>query len=133
MHAEHSRRAGALAVLWGVSIAAAALGWPRCALASLLHVPCPGCGMTRAIALLAAGHVGASLRMNALAAPVLASGVALVAATLVSTYRAGTPFEAHSTRLGRAALVGLGVAYAAAFVLWTMRWCGWFGGPVAVG
>jgi hypothetical protein len=127
------KRVGVLATLWCVAILPAGLGWQRCALATLFHVPCPGCGMTRAIALLAAGRVGESLRMNALAVPVLGAGVVLVAATLVATYRYGTPFDVHRTRLGRAAIGGLGVAYCAAVVLWVMRWFAWFGGPVAIG
>lgn len=133
MQVDRLKRAGGVVALSCVAVLPAAFGWQRCALATLFHVPCPGCGMTRAIALFAGGHVGASLRMNALAMPVLAAGLALVAASSATTYRLGTPFEVHTTRLGRAAIVGLAVAYAAAVVLWALRWFGWFGGPVSVG
>jgi hypothetical protein len=89
--------------------------------------------MTRALALLAAGQVGESLRMNALALPALLVGSAFALATVVTTARAGTPFEVHRTRSGRAALVAAMIVYAAALALWVVRWFGWFGGPVAVG
>ena len=86
--------------------------------------------MTRAIALIAEGHLGASLRMNALALPVLAAALALAVVTVARAYRVGTPFDVHTTRLGRAAIAGAMVAYGAAVVLWGLRW---FGGPVVVG
>jgi len=133
MQVQRLRSVGGCAALWCAAIAPTALGWPRCALATLFHVPCPGCGMTRAIALLAAGRLDASVRMNALAVPLLAAGAALAAATLVAAYRLGTPFEVHATRLGRAAIAGVAVAYAASVVLWALRWFDWFGGPVVTG
>jgi hypothetical protein len=133
MQVERLKRAAGFAALSCAAVLPAALGWQRCALATLFHLPCPGCGMTRAIALLATGHLGASLRMNALALPVLAAGLALVGATSATTYRVGTPFAVHTTRLGRAAIAGLALACAAAVALWALRWFGWFGGPVTVG
>jgi hypothetical protein len=89
--------------------------------------------MTRALALLAAGRLGDSLRLNALALPALLVGSAFAVATVVTTARVGTPFDVHRTRSGRAALLAALVVYAAAFLLWGMRWLGWFGGPVPVG
>jgi hypothetical protein len=133
MHVQRFGRAGGLAALWGVAVLPAAVGRQRCALATLFHVPCPGCGMTRAIALIAEGRLGPSLRMNALAVPVLAAGLALVVATVARAYRVGTPFDVHTTRLGRAAIAWAMLAYGAAVVLWGLRWLGWFGGPVTVG
>jgi hypothetical protein len=89
--------------------------------------------MTRAVALFAAGRIDESLRMNALALPVLLIGSTLALATVVTTARVGTPLEVHRTRVGRLALMGACVVYAAAVVLWALRWFGWFGGPVPVG
>jgi hypothetical protein len=126
-------RAATVAALWAGAALPMAFGWQRCLLASWFHVPCPGCGMTRALALLAAGRFGESVRMNALALPALVIGSAFALATVVTTARVGTPFEVHRTRSGRAALVGALLVYAAALVLWGLRWFGWFGGPVPVG
>jgi hypothetical protein len=41
--------------------------YPRCPVYSLLHLECPGCGTTRAIAALLRGHFTEALRLNALA------------------------------------------------------------------
>src|SRR5581483_1902942 len=49
--AMRQRQVGGFAVLGAVGVAAA-LGWIRCPLAALYHIPCPGCGMTRAMVLL---------------------------------------------------------------------------------
>jgi len=133
MRARPLRSVGGAVALWVAVVAPAVLGWQRCALAALFHVPCPGCGMTRAITLLAAGRVGASLRMNALAAPAFLAAFALAVATIASARRLGTPLAVHTTRPGRAAIAGAAVVYAAAVALWGLRWLGWFGGPVAVG
>jgi hypothetical protein len=120
----------AAAGLMGLAgVAAAALGWVRCPLAALYHIPCPGCGMTRAVLLMASGRVEASLRMNALALPTLAAGIALSAVALQSARRRGA---GGPTRLARVAITSSVVVYAAALTLWALRWFGLFGGPVPV-
>jgi hypothetical protein len=88
--------------------------------------------MTRAVRLFAAGQVEASLRMHPLALPVLGVWALLMATTLGTTWRLGTPLALMKGRLGRATLVAIGAVYAAVFVLWTLRWFGLFGGPVPV-
>jgi hypothetical protein len=125
-------RAAVVAGAWALAGLPMALGWQRCALAAIAHVPCPGCGMTRAIELLAAGQVGASLRMHPLAIPTLAAGVLLAVSTVWATAALGSPVRVHRSRLARAAIVLAAVVYAAAFVLWVLRWFGYFGGPVPV-
>jgi hypothetical protein len=109
-----------------------ALGWQRCALAAIAHVPCPGCGVTRALELLAVGQVGASVRMHPLAIPMLLAIALLVVSTVWATASLGSPVRVHRSRLARAALVLVAVVYAAAFVLWVLRWLGYLGGPVPV-
>jgi hypothetical protein len=126
-------RAAAVAGVWFASGLPAALGAQRCVIATLFHFPCPGCGMTRALRLLAAGHVGASLRLHPLAAPVLAAGALLVASTIWATVAVGSPIRLHRTRSGRAAIAAAIVVYGAALGLWVLRWLGHFGGPVPVG
>lgn len=126
------RRAAAVAAVWAIAALPVALGWQGCAVATLLHRPCPGCGMTRALRLLLAGDVGASLRMHPLAVPVLGVGLLFMAATVWSTLVLGSPVHVHETRLGRWAIGALVVVYAAALLLWIARWFGFFGGPVPV-
>jgi hypothetical protein len=125
-------RAGLVAAVWGVAILPAALGWQKCTVAVLLHHPCPGCGMTRAMHLLLAGHVGESLHMHPFAVPVLAVWLLFMASTIHATWSVGTPLTFYKGRFGRVALAVLVVVYAATFVLWMLRWFGYFGGPVPV-
>jgi hypothetical protein len=117
---------------WVVGALPTALGWQRCVVATLLHRPCPGCGMTRAMQLLAAGHVEASLHMHPLAVPVLTAGSLFVASTVWTTFRTGSPVTVYASRFGRAAIGLLAIVYVLAIVLWALRWFGYFGGPVPV-
>jgi hypothetical protein len=124
------RKVVVFAVLAATGVAAA-LGWIRCPLAALYHIPCPGCGMTRAMLLLLTGHVEASLRMNALAVPVALASAALALAALDEA-PARTPGGARGGARLRAAFTALAVTYGAAVALWALRWFGMFGGPVPV-
>jgi len=50
--------------------------YPQCPIYHYLHLQCPGCGATRALAALLRGHLGAALHLNALITlliPVVAS------------------------------------------------------------
>ncbi len=128
MRAMRAMRGGVVgfAVL-GAAAVAAALGWIRCPLAALYHIPCPGCGMTRAILLLASGQVRDSLRTNALASPVLATSAILAWAAFAPDGRG--PGARSRLRLALTAAI---VTYGAAVVFWGLRWFGLFGGPVPV-
>jgi hypothetical protein len=103
-----------------------------CSIATLLHRPCPGCGLTRATLLMLHGDVTASLQMHPLALPIIACWGAIAVATIVSTWRDGVPWVFHRSRLGKLAVVATGVAYVALFALWIARERGFFGGPVPV-
>jgi Protein of unknown function (DUF2752) len=52
-------------------------GLPLCLFRELLGLPCPGCGMTRALHALAHGEVAAALRYHPLAPLVVAQSLAL--------------------------------------------------------
>jgi hypothetical protein len=128
------REARQAAVLWAMAalgMSVAALGWIRCPMAALYHIPCPGCGMTRALVLLATGDVAGSLRMHPLAVPALAAGIALTAAAALSTAR--SPADGASRpSFAPIAVRGAAVVYAATLLLWVLRWFGLLGGPVPV-
>jgi hypothetical protein len=69
----------AAALVW---LAAAAIPEPSgglwaCPVRFVVGLPCPGCGMTRALLLLAHGEWSAALRLHPLAPPLLAQAVAL--------------------------------------------------------
>ena len=40
--------------------------YPKCPIHELLHLQCPGCGATRALAALLRGHLAEAMRLNAL-------------------------------------------------------------------
>jgi Protein of unknown function (DUF2752) len=119
-------RAATLAIFAGV---AALLLW-RCPIAWLAHIPCPGCGTTRACILLTRGQLRASLAMQPMALPLM---VAVVAVLVVESAQRRGPHERDvSSRAKRwtetlACVVGL-----IAIALRIARFFGAFGGPVAI-
>ena len=129
----HPLRAGGVAAAWIVGALPALIGLQRCIVAAVFHVPCPGCGMTRAVMLLASGNVQASLRMHPLAVPSVVAGMALIASTIATTFATGNPTLIYRSRAGQAAIALFAAVYAAVLALWILRWFGFAGGPVPVG
>ena len=125
---------GAVGVLalGGLAAAPVLLGLQPCLFARVLRLPCPTCGLTRAIQLLLAGHFHASLRMHPLAIPLAAGFAAIALSIAISALTRGAAHAFHRTWHGRGALVFFGLAYAAAIALWVLRFFGAFGGPVPV-
>ena len=129
-----SRVWGAMGVvaLWTLAVVLALSGLQPCMFAQLLHLPCPSCGLTRAIHLLLAGQVDASLRMHPLAVPLAAAVAAVALSTLAAAVTRDSPVDFHRTWHGRAAIAFFGLAYVATIGLWVLRFFGAFGGPVPV-
>jgi hypothetical protein len=106
---------------------------PFCPLASVLGVPCPGCGLTRATLALAQGDLKHALELHPLVL-VLAPLFGWAASSAAIGYVSGpgavraTPRRLTSRRLTLLAsllmLATLGV--------WGARFLGYFGGPVHV-
>jgi hypothetical protein len=105
---------------------------PRCPLAQRFHVPCPGCGLTRATRLLLADDLSASFHLQPLLVPLLLATVALGTGVIVATLRSGHPGGLVHGRVGRATLGFALLVTVATVVLWALRFAGLFGGPVAV-
>jgi hypothetical protein len=126
-------RAVAVAAGWALALVPSALGSQRCPFATIFHLPCPGCGMTRAVRLLQAGDASASLQMNPFAVPVVATMALLALSTVLTTLLTGTPVAFYKTLLGRASLASVAIVYFGATAFWVLRWFGLFGGPVPVG
>lgn len=102
-----------------VAVIAGLLGllpFTTCLVKLLFHVPCPGCGMTRASLALLRGDLRASLAWHPVAAPA-AVGLA-VATALALTLPEGDPRWERFVR-GSTATLGL-----ALFVAWALRFAG---------
>ncbi len=125
-------RAALALLVWVVGVAPAAAGIKRCTIAAVFHVPCPGCGLTRSAHSLMDGHVIESLRMHPLLVPILLSNSLVALATIVATWKDGSPFYFYRDRLGRFTLWFVGIVYALAIIVWIARFFGLLGGPVPV-
>jgi hypothetical protein len=95
-----------------------------CAFAEVLHLPCPGCGSTRAVHALLRGDLASALRYNALG-PVLAALV--LAFGVVATVAVAR--DGSVARLLTRALLVVAVLEIA---VWIARFLGALGGPVPV-
>jgi len=105
---------------------AVGLAWWRCPVAELLGVPCPGCGLTRAVLALATGDVARALSVHPLSPVVVPFGAWLAHGELARNRRAATPRQRRARASLGAALIALLLG------VWLARFFGAFGGPVSV-
>ena len=125
------RRAALVLLFAGATAAVVFFEVPFCPMARFAHIPCPGCGLTRATLALLRGDVATALSLHPLAPLVTPLvGISLVA-NLVSYVRHGTLLTLRG-KAARWANVLLLTTAAAMFVLWVARFFGAFGGPVPV-
>lgn len=101
-------------------------------MAETLGVPCPGCGMTRAVLLLGRGDVLGSLRMHPLAVPSALTSLLVMVATVWITAREGTPFAIVRRKIGQVAVAAFVAVQVAMIGVWIARMLGALGGPVSV-
>jgi hypothetical protein len=122
----------AVAVALCGALAAALLLSPVkvCVVAWLLHVPCPGCGLTRAALAMARGDFARATALHPLAI-VLVPLVALVLGRHALSYvRTGSAWT--GTRANRwSEYLGAALVFSLLFV-WIARFFGFWGGPVPV-
>jgi Protein of unknown function (DUF2752) len=130
--ARAARSAALVAFVWAIAALPFAFGAVQCPTARLFHVPCPGCGMTRAFLLLAGGDIRGSLAMHALAVPTALSQLALAVASIAATLRFGAPWSLHRARWGRVVVAFVASVTVADLVFWIARALGAFGGPAPV-
>jgi hypothetical protein len=107
-----------LAVVQTVLVALHLPGWP-CAFRNLTGQPCPGCGLSRAMAALLRGDFAAAVAFHAFAPLLAACGLLLCAASLLPP----APRERLAARVASfESRTGLAVWLAAAFlVYWLVR------------
>jgi hypothetical protein len=106
---------------------------PFCPLASVLGVPCPGCGLTRATLALAHGELSHALELHPLAfvlAPLFIWAMTSAAISYIRGPRAARPVRLWLA--SRTVTVLASVLMLATLGLWGARFFGYFGGPVHV-
>lgn len=91
---------------------------PLCMFQNATGLPCPGCGMTRAVLHLAEGDLLGSLRMHPLGIVLAAMLLASIGGTAVGLVRGGDPAADFLARRGTWLLGALIAAFA---VIWVVR------------
>lgn len=125
-------RAGATAGILGLLVLLLGAKAVPCAFARLVHVPCPGCGSTRAVLALVRGDWHDVFRYNPLG-PFAALLIGLLSIqALVSVLVHGDFRAAGEGRLGLGLKRGIFVVAGLEVVLWIARFFGVLGGPVPV-
>ena len=103
-----------------------------CAVATLTHHPCPGCGSTRAVLALAHGDLDGVLHTNPFG-PFMAGVLAvLVYQAITSMLFDGDFRRVAGGRSGKVLTRVVVVIATLETILWVARFCGAFGGPVPV-
>ena len=130
------QRSLVVATFAGLLTAIVSFRLPFCPLASVLGVPCPGCGLTRATLALAHGDLQHALELHPLVL-VLAPLFIWTTSSAAIGYLRG-PRAARPTRPARLWLASRTVTALGSLLLlvtlgvWGARFLGYFGGPVHV-
>jgi hypothetical protein len=103
-----------------------------CGFARMFHVPCPGCGSTRAMLALASGDLQGFVRYNPLAPFMTALVVLLAAQGVMSVLANGTLRDVGHGRVGTVVARGMMLVATLEVVVWIARFAGFLGGPVPV-
>lgn len=103
---------------------------PWCPWAAFAHIPCPGCGLTRATLAALHGDLRGSLMFHPLALLITPTVLITLSRDLYGYARRGVWGEGQTG--GRATTVFAGVLAAAMIGVWIARFLGYFGGPVPV-
>lgn len=107
------------------------LGVPVCGFAAVFHVPCPGCGLTRASLRLLAGDLSGCLSFHPLAPIIVPSMIAFFGINTfvyIRTGRWGWVEQRGGKTLGYSAVA----LFVVLIGIWIARFFGAFGGPVSV-
>lgn len=125
-------RAAGVAIAWSIACLPLVFGKAHCAMAQTLGIPCPGCGMTRAMLMLGRGDVVGSLRMHPMAVPNALAALLAMVATVWVTALDGSPMTLLRRKIGRIAIAALIAVQVAILGVWIARMLGALGGAVAV-
>jgi hypothetical protein len=120
-----------VSVLAGVTYLLAAAHVP-CGFARIFHMPCPGCGSTRAMLALASGDLHALVRYNPLAPFMTLLVVVLAGQALASVLATGTFRRVGDGTVGMVVSRGVMVVAALEVLVWLARFGGFLGGAVPI-
>jgi hypothetical protein len=125
-------RAGGAAAGFGFAGLFLVLIGLRCPFAETFHIPCPGCGSTRAVRALLRLDFVSAVHFNPVA-PLVFGLIGLIGARgIFLLAREGSTQRLSEGRFGKFIFSGLFVAVSLEIVVWALRFFGLFGGPVAV-
>jgi hypothetical protein len=122
-----------VATFAGIFSGIVALGLPFCPLASVLGVPCPGCGLTRATLALAHGELRHALEFHPLVlvlAPLFIWAMSSAAISYIRGPRRDQPVRLWLA--SRTVNVLASLLMIVTLGVWGARFFGYFGGPVQV-
>lgn len=125
---------GRALVLLALSCVAAVVAFTPvkvCTFAFLFHVPCPGCGLTRAATALLHGDLATATHMHPLAVLVVPA-CAVLGISNATTFLVRGEFVRMERWNGRWATAAGLILVVLLFAVWIARFCGFFGGPIAV-
>ena len=129
-----TRMLRALGVFGGLAAVAFLLGSALvpCGFAHTFHIPCPGCGSTRAMLALAHGDLDAFVRYNPFAPFMTGLVVLLALQAVMSVLATGTLRYVGHGRIGTVVSRGMVIVATLEVLLWIARFGGFLGGPVPV-
>lgn len=128
----HARSAALVALAFAALFGVLASGAAPCTFAQVFHVPCPGCGSTRAVHALLHGDLAGAVHANPLGPVIAALLLAVGVVTTVTVLRDGSLANVYDSRKGRALVRALLAVAVLEVVLWVSRFFGVLGGPVPV-
>ncbi len=126
------RRAAIYVVVAAAATYLLAAAQVPCGFARIFHMPCPGCGSTRAMLALASGDLHGVLHFNPLAPFMTLLVVVLAGQALASVLATGTFRRVGDGGLGTLVSRGMLVVAALEVLVWVARFGGLLGGPVPV-
>jgi len=129
--ADPAFRRGFVVAVLGAGVLVALVAPVRlCLVATIFHVPCPGCGLTRAAFAMLHGDFARAFALHPLSIVLVPAVAAVLATQAVHYVRTGSAWP--GALRSRALEGATAVAALLLVAVWIARLCGCFGGPVPV-
>jgi hypothetical protein len=124
------KRGGIVTLAVSPLAAALALRLPVCPTASLMNVPCPGCGLTRATVAALTGDLAQAFALHPLVFFLTPLYVVFMLTAVYTYVRGPEPGRRQHPHLGKLIGVVMSVALVLMIGVWAARFFGYLGGPV---